>query len=94
MSLVMFSQSFGGSIFLAFAETMFSSSLKSELARYAPSVNPEVVIAAGATAIRTVVAKDELAGVFVVILLAPALPHEKIREDSRRFDRSLTYRYK
>jgi hypothetical protein len=61
----MFSQTFGGAIFLSFADTIFTNSLKSELPQYAPSVNPEVVIAAGATAIRNVVAKNELAGVLV-----------------------------
>jgi hypothetical protein len=65
MSLIMFSQTFGGAIFLSFADTIFTNSLKSQLPQYAPSVNPEVVIAAGATAIRNVVAKNELAGVLV-----------------------------
>lgn len=63
MSLIIFSQNFGGAILLTFADTIFTNSLKSELPRYAPSVNPEVVIVAGATAIRTVVTKNELAGV-------------------------------
>jgi len=65
MSLIIFSQTFGGAIFLTFADTIFTNSLKSEIPRYAPSVNPEVVIAAGATAIRNVVAINELAGVLV-----------------------------
>lgn len=63
MSLIIFSQTFGSAILLTFADAIFTNSLKSELPRYAPSVNPEVVIAAGATAIRTVVTKNELAGV-------------------------------
>jgi hypothetical protein len=65
MSFIIFSQAFGGAIFLAFAQTIFSNSLNSELVRYAPSVNPEVVIAAGATSIQSVVAESELAGVLM-----------------------------
>jgi hypothetical protein len=65
MSLVMFSQAFGGAICLAFAETIFSNSLKSTLVQYAPSVNPGAVIAAGGTAIQNVVKETELAGVLL-----------------------------
>jgi hypothetical protein len=65
MSLIMFSQTFGGAVFLSLAETIFSNSLRSELPRYAPSINPEVVIAAGATAIWDAVTKNELAGVLI-----------------------------
>ena len=65
MSLIMFSQTFGGAVFPSLAETTFSNSLRSELPRYAPSINPEAVIAAGATVIREVVTKNELAGVLI-----------------------------
>jgi len=65
MSLIVFCQTFGSAIFLSFAETIFSNSLRSELRRYVPSVNPQVVIDAGATAIRNVVSKNELPGVLL-----------------------------
>ena len=65
MSLIMFSQTFGGAVFLTFADTIFTNSLKAELLRHAPAVDPAVVITAGATAVRQVVAKNELPGVLV-----------------------------
>jgi hypothetical protein len=65
MSLIMFSQTFGGAIFLTWTDTIFTNSLKSKLLRHAPSANPAVVITTGATAIRNVVAKNELAGLLV-----------------------------
>lgn len=65
MALLMFTQTLSGAIFLNFAETIFTNSLKSGIQRYSPFVNVEEVIAAGASAIRDVVAKDELAGVLL-----------------------------
>lgn len=59
----MFFQTFGGSIFLTIAETIFEHSLVSALHKYAPSVNSESVVNAGATAFRQVVAPAQLPGV-------------------------------
>jgi hypothetical protein len=63
MSLVVFAQTFGGALFLAFAQTIFSHGLTSNLAKYAPTVNPETVITAGVTALRHTVTKEQLPGV-------------------------------
>lgn len=63
MALIMFSQSFAGALFLSFASVIFSNSLKTEIPKYAPSVNPEVVIDAGATGFRKAVTSSELPGV-------------------------------
>jgi hypothetical protein len=63
VSLLVFCQTFGGAIFLAFAQTIFSHGLDSGLAKYAPTVNAESVIEAGATAIRHVVTSEQLPGV-------------------------------
>ncbi|CZR62766.1 related to transporter (major facilitator superfamily) [Phialocephala subalpina] len=62
-SLVVFSQFFGGALILALAETDFSSSLRSTLKEYAPSVDPALVVAAGATGIRKAVTSEQLPGV-------------------------------
>lgn len=62
-AVVSFFQFFGGSIFLAFAQTAFSNLLKTSLHRYAPGVNPEVVLESGATDIRAVVSAADLGGV-------------------------------
>lgn len=63
MSLIVFSQTFGGSLFLAFAQTIFSHSLVSGLKSYAPTVDAQIVIAAGATGIRHTVKPGEIMGV-------------------------------
>ncbi|KAI9667450.1 MAG: hypothetical protein M1821_000266 [Bathelium mastoideum] len=65
MALVMFSQSFGGALFLSFCDTIFTNSLKTLVPKYAPSVDPEVIINAGATGFRTVISKVQQTGVLV-----------------------------
>ncbi|KAL2817541.1 major facilitator superfamily domain-containing protein [Aspergillus granulosus] len=63
MAILTFSQTFGGSIFLAIANVIFSAGLRDQIPRYAPNVNPEDVIAAGATGFREIVAPEDLEGV-------------------------------
>lgn len=63
MSILVFSQTFGGAIFLAVAQLIFSHGLISGLEEYAPNVKPEIVINAGATAVRTVVSATDLPAV-------------------------------
>jgi len=65
MALLMFSQSFSASLFLSFDETIFTNSLKTLLPRYAPSVNPQSVINAGASGFRAITTNEELAGVLI-----------------------------
>lgn len=61
----MFSQNFGGALFLSFSETIFSNSLKTLLPKYAPSVDPETIINAGATGFRTIISPAEIPNVLV-----------------------------
>lgn len=63
MSLVMFSQTFGGGLFLAFAQTIFGHGLVDALKKYAPYVDAQAVISAGATSVRKVVNPEQLKGV-------------------------------
>ena len=65
MSTVVFSQTFGGALFLALAETDFSSSLIKALYTFAPTVNPQAVIEAGALGFREVVSTGDLPGVLL-----------------------------
>lgn len=65
MALIMFSQSFAGSLFLSFCETIFTNSLKTLIPKYAPSVDPQTVIKAGATGFRTIISTADLAKVLV-----------------------------
>ncbi|KAL4757869.1 MDR family MFS transporter [Aspergillus foveolatus] len=55
MAILIFSQTFGGSVFLAVASVIFSEGLKSQIPRYAPGVNPQQIIAAGATGFRDII---------------------------------------
>jgi hypothetical protein len=65
MALVMFSQAFSGALFLSFSDTIFTNSLKTLIPEYAPSVDPQIVINAGATGFRSAIQGAELAGVLV-----------------------------
>lgn len=65
MSVLMFFQTLGGAIIITIADTIFNNSLKTAIPRYAPSVNAEMVISAGATAIRDVVSKKDLPNVLL-----------------------------
>lgn len=65
MALTIFSQSFGAAVFLSLAETMFSNSFRTLISEYAPSVNGQSIIDAGATAFRQIVFGTDLAGVLI-----------------------------
>ena len=65
MAILIFAQTFGGALFLTFAETDFSNGLTKAINAFAPNVSAEVVIAAGASGVREVVPKPELAGVLL-----------------------------
>ena len=45
----MFGPTFGASVSLSIAQTVFANSLKQELPKLAPNINPETIIAAGPT---------------------------------------------
>ncbi|KGO54792.1 Major facilitator superfamily domain, general substrate transporter [Penicillium expansum] len=59
-SLAVFAQTFGGSLFLNFANLVFNHGLKEGLPKFAPTVNAEAVISAGAASFRSVVSKQDL----------------------------------
>lgn len=63
MSLLVFSQYLGGSVLLTLANTVFSTSLASELPRDAPGVNVTAVIAAGASGVEQAVPPALVPGV-------------------------------
>lgn len=64
-ALVVFAQNLGAAVSLSLAELIFNSVLRHDLAIQAPQVNPELVIAAGATALDTVVPAASLPGVLL-----------------------------
>lgn len=65
MGLVVFSSSLGGSLFLSFSDTILTNSLRSLIPEYAPSVDAEQVVIAGATGIRAIVSPQQLGGVLL-----------------------------
>ena len=65
MALVMFSSTLGGALVLSFSQTILTNSIRSLIPKYAPNVNPETIIAAGATGIRKVVPQADFPGVLI-----------------------------
>lgn len=63
MAVITFAQQFGGGLFLAFGQLVFSHGLVEGLGRFAPHVDAQRVIDAGATAVRDVVQKGDLGNV-------------------------------
>ena len=70
MSLVVFSQTFGGSLFLTFAENIFNHGVASGLERFAPTVDPQTVLRAGASAVREILDANKISGVLEAYNLA------------------------
>lgn len=64
-SFLSFSQFLGVAVFLVIGNTIFGEVLRSRLAEYAPDLNSEAVIAAGATAFRKFVPPADLPGVLL-----------------------------
>ncbi|KAL8656996.1 MAG: hypothetical protein Q9226_002367, partial [Calogaya cf. arnoldii] len=54
-ALVIFGQTLGGAIFVSAAQNVFTNTLLSNLAKSLPEINPELVLSAGATALRSVI---------------------------------------
>ena len=65
MALLMFSQTFGGALFLSFSDTIFTNSLKALIPTYAPSVNAMTVVNAGANGFRSLISGSNLVSVLV-----------------------------
>jgi hypothetical protein len=62
-ALVFFFNSLGGAVSLAIAQNVFINGLTKNVPKYAPEVDPRVVIGAGATFVRQVVPAESLPGV-------------------------------
>ena len=62
-AIIIFAQTLGGALFVSIGQNVFTNKLVEGLAKYAPSVDPLVVLKTGATAIQSTVDKADLAGV-------------------------------
>ncbi|KAL8832019.1 MAG: hypothetical protein Q9170_005052 [Blastenia crenularia] len=65
MAILVFSQTFGGSLFLALSQTAFTNGLSSALHDFAPDVDVQTLLEAGAAKIRDVVQDGSLHGVLL-----------------------------
>lgn len=65
MAFVVWSQYIGPTVFLSIFNTIFQTSLLSQLPKQAPNTNASAVIEAGASAFRSVVPQEDLHGVLV-----------------------------
>lgn len=70
MSTLIFAQNIIASVLNSVASTVFNSGLRTQIPRYAPDIDPEVVIEAGATRIREVVPADSLRDVLMGYVIA------------------------
>lgn len=59
-AVLVFSQTFGGAVFIAIANVVFNDKLKNELESRLPGVDAQTIIDAGATAVRKVVSVEDL----------------------------------
>ncbi|KAH8593546.1 putative MFS transporter [Bisporella sp. PMI_857] len=62
-ALLVFCQNLGGTIFLTFSQLAFTTELRRGLHKYANGVDADIVIAAGARAVRNIVQGEDLSGV-------------------------------
>lgn len=60
MSVLVFTQNLGGAIFVAFAQAIFTNSLRQTIPKAVPSVSPDAIIAAGPNNMRKLVPADRL----------------------------------
>jgi len=69
-AITIFFNSLGGAIAISIAQNIFSNGLKVNLPKYAPDVDPEKVIRAGATYLHLVVTPEQLPGVLRAYMIA------------------------
>lgn len=66
-SIIIFVQTLGGALFVSVGQSVFTNKLAEGLAKYAPTIDPAVVLTVGATSLQksTAIAKDVLPGVIL-----------------------------
>ncbi|KAK3631965.1 MFS sugar transporter [Elasticomyces elasticus] len=69
-AIVMFSQTLGGALFISVAQNVFTNTLLSNLKKVVPGLDPAVIMATGATSLKTVIPAEYYAGVQVAYNLS------------------------
>lgn len=62
-ALVMFSQTFGGALFVSVAQNVFNNRLIKEIVLEAKGLDPNLILHVGATSLKDAVPQDQLSGV-------------------------------
>jgi MFS family permease len=62
-SVIVFVQTLGGALFVSIGQNVFSNKLLEDLAKYAPSIDPNIILKTGATSIQQTIDKADLPGV-------------------------------
>jgi MFS family permease len=62
-SIIIFTQTLGGALFVSIGQNVFSNKLVQGLAKYAPGIDPKVVLSIGATSLQATLDKAQLPGV-------------------------------
>ncbi|KAJ7735132.1 MFS multidrug transporter [Mycena maculata] len=65
-ALIMFLQTMGGSVFVSIAQNIWENKLVSGLTHDVPSVNPDIILRAGATSLQDAVSPDLVSAVILV----------------------------
>lgn len=65
VAMLMFCPQLAGALLVSFGNTIFSNSLRTLIPQYAPSVDPDTAIAAGATGLRSAVPSSVLENVLI-----------------------------
>lgn len=59
-ALLVFGQTFGGSVFISVANAVFNGALQKDIQERLPHIDPELIIDAGATGVRQLVSAKDL----------------------------------
>ena len=62
-AIVMFSQTLGGALFISVAQNVFTNTLLQNIKKIVPDLDPAVVMATGATSLKSVIPSQYLGGV-------------------------------
>lgn len=60
MAIMIFCQNLGGAVFLIAAQSIFSNSLRNQIAAKIPGIDPKLILTVGARSVRDIVSGEQL----------------------------------